>query len=94
MPDAWPHRAAEGTGQLERNPGSLHPGEFAAKKVDDGKGRDNSTSDIWSFVPRQESAGNWYVEMKVQASDSRINHGTLTFTASLDGHSESTTFTV
>ena len=51
-------------------------------------------SSTWSFTPVLESPGNWYVEMKVQADDSDVNHGTLTLTASLDGHSESTTFVV
>ena len=38
--------------------------------------------------------GHWYVEMKIQASNSQINHGTMKLTASLDGHSESVEFTV
>jgi hypothetical protein len=67
---------------------------YGAKKVDDGKGRKAGMSDTWSFTPVQVSPGNWYIEMKVQASNSAVNHGTLTLTASLDGHSESTTFEV
>ena len=62
--------------------------EYGAKKVGSGK------SDTWSFTPVLVSPGKWYVEVKVQADDSAVNHGTLTLTASLDGHSESTTFVV
>lgn len=69
---------------------------YGATKIDDGKGGKggNNVSDIWQFSPVLESDGHWYVEMKVQASNSQINHGTMKLTASLDGHSESVEFTV
>lgn len=66
---------------------------YGATKIDDGKGSKNAT-DIWQFTPVLESPGHWYVEMKIQADNSQINHGTMKLTASLDGHSESVDFTV
>ena len=41
-----------------------------------------------------ETEGHWYVEMKVQASDDADPPRDMQLTASLDGHSEPTTFTV
>ena len=58
-----------------------------------------SENALVSDGPRQyayvlESPGHWYVEMKVQTSDDAVHHGTMQLTASLDGHSETTTFGV
>ena len=63
--------------------------QYAATKVN-GQGG----NDMWRFSPVLESPGHWYVEMKVQASDSKVHHGSMKLTASLDGHSETTTFDV
>jgi hypothetical protein len=63
--------------------------EYAATKV-----KVPGSDDMWRFSPVLESPGHWFVEMKVQVSDNAVHHGTMQLTASLDGHSETTTFTV
>ncbi len=63
--------------------------EYAATKVNVKGG-----NDMWRFSPVLETPGHWYVEMKVQVSDDAVHHGTMRLTASLDGHSETTTFGV
>jgi len=63
--------------------------QYAATKV-----KVRSGDDMWRFSPVLETDGHWYVEMKVKAADDAVHHGTIQLTASLDGHSETTTFTV
>jgi len=63
--------------------------QYAATKV-----KVQGGNDMWRFSPVLESPGHWYVEMKVQVTDGAVHHGTMQLTASLDGHSETTTFKV
>ena len=76
---------------LEGHPGPLDDGPAVRRHQGQGARVGN---DMWRFSPVLESEGHWYVEMKVQASDDAVHHGNMQLTASLDGHSETTTFGV